>query len=330
MAMPQSDAARRDAEPSPALTPSPKGVLPAATCNAAIAERLREAADLLLAQGDSPLRAGAYRRAADAVLALPDELSTIAVQGGRATLEAIPGIGPSIAGAVAEMLTTGRWAYLERLRGAAEPEQLFCLVPGIGPALARRIHETLHIETLEALEMAAHDGRLANLAGFGPRRAAVVSGALAGLLGRLRPMAPLRSLGEPPVTLLLDVDQEYRKRAACGDLPRIAPKRFNPSGVALLPVLHTRRGEWHFTALYSNSALAHRLGRDRDWVVIYFHREGLPEERRTVVTEGWGTRPGQRVVRGREAECGASGGEGQAASGPPAAGEAGPADPSGA
>lgn len=268
----------------------------------AIAERLREAADILQAQGDGPFRPAAYRRAADAILALSEDIAGIAAAGGRPALEAIPGVGRSIAGAIAEMLATGRWSYLERLRGEAEPERLFRSVPGIGPALARRIHAALHVETLEGLEAAAHDGRLARLPGFGERRASVVRGALADRLGRLRPAAPLAPVEEPPVALLLDVDREYRERAARGELPRISPKRFNPTGEAWLPVLHTRRGDWHLTALHSNTALAHRLGKVEDWTVLYFHRDGLPEGRRTVVTETQGAARGRRVVRGREDE----------------------------
>jgi hypothetical protein len=278
---------------------------PAMPSNAPVAERLREAADILLAQGDGPFRAAAYRRAADSILALHEDLAAIAAGGGRPALEAIPGVGRSIAGAIAEMLATGRWSYLERLRGGAEPERLFCLIPGIGPALARRFHEELHLETLEELEAAAHDGRLAQLRGVGERRAAMVRGALADRLGRLRPVMPLQASDEPPVALLLEVDREYRERAARGELPRIAPKRFNPSGEAWLPVLHTRRGDWDFTALHSNTPLAHRLGKMEDWTLLYFHGDGLPEGRRTVVTETHGAWRGHRVVRGREAECAA-------------------------
>jgi hypothetical protein len=109
--------------------------------------------------------------------------------------------------------------------------------------------------------------------------------------------------GEPPVAELLDVDREYRAAAEAGRLPRIAPRRFNPTGEAWLPILHTERGERHYTALYSNTALAHQLGRERDWVVIYFHSDHHPEVQRTVVTERGGHLAGERVVRGREAEC---------------------------
>jgi len=94
-----------------------------------------------------------------------------------------------------------------------------------------------------------------------------------------------------------------REKAAAGKLPTIAPKRFNPKGEAWLPVLHARRGGWHFTALYSNTATAHRLGRTRDWVVIYFYDGEHAEGQHTVVTETRGPLAGRRVVRGREAEC---------------------------
>jgi hypothetical protein len=108
---------------------------------------------------------------------------------------------------------------------------------------------------------------------------------------------------EPAVDVLLDVDREYRARAAARALPRIALRRFNPTGDAWLPVLHTRRGEWEFTALFSNTARAHELGRTGDWVVLYFHDDDHPELQRTVVTETHGAHTGRRVVRGRETEC---------------------------
>jgi hypothetical protein len=108
---------------------------------------------------------------------------------------------------------------------------------------------------------------------------------------------------EPSVELLLDVDREYREKAESGGLPTIAPRRFNPEGRAWLPVLHTSRDEWHFTALFSNTARAHELKRTLDWVVLYFYDHQHVEKQRTVVTESRGPLAGRRVVRGREAEC---------------------------
>lgn len=65
----------------------------------------------------------------------------------------------------------------------------------------------------------------------------------------------------------------------------------------------TTLGLWHFTALYSNSARAHELGRTHDWVVVYYYDNDHREGQHTVVTETQGPLTGTRVVRGHEAEC---------------------------
>ncbi|HUL08739.1 MAG TPA: helix-hairpin-helix domain-containing protein [Candidatus Acidoferrum sp.] len=274
----------------------------AASLNDQVAERLRQAADLLAEQQANPFRVRAYRRAADTIAELPEELAEFVGKHGIEGLEGLPGIGPSLAAAIAEMVRTGRWGQLERLRGAAEPEKLFCSIAGIGPKLARRIHDALHVDTLEALEAAAHDGRLESVPGVGRRRASILRTALGSKLARVRPA--VRHAGrEPDVATLLDVDREYRTKAAEDSLPKIAPKRFNPEGKAWLPILHAERNHWQFTALFSNTARAHELGRINDWVVIYFHTDTEPEGQRTVVTEKQGELTGRRVVRGRESEC---------------------------
>jgi len=273
---------------------------------AQIAFALRQAAEMLHAQGANPFRVNAYRKAADTVAGLAGELHTLYETTGTAGLDALPGIGPGIAAAIREMLETGRWTQLERLRGSLDPETLFRTIPGVGAELARRIHETLHVDTLEALESAAHDGRLESVPGLGRRRAAAIRASLAEILDKrrlTRRAAPGPIVGEPSVAALLEVDAEYREKAEADSLPKIAPKRFNPSGEAWLPILHATRGEWHFTVLFSNTARAHELQRTRDWVVIYFYDNDHVEKQRTVVTETRGALAGRRVVRGREDEC---------------------------
>ena len=271
--------------------------------NHAVADMLREAAALLEQQGANPFRTAAYRRAAGSLDALDRDVGDLLAGDGPEALLEIPDIGTGIAGAVREIVRTGRWSLLERLRGTVDPAQLFATIPGIGPELAERIHDELDVDGLEALEVAAHDGRLEMVRGIGPRRAEAVRLALDVRLGRRirRPRPPAGP--EPDVQTILDVDREYREQAAGGRLRRIAPRRFNPDGTAWLPILHTRRDEWHFTALFSNTALAHGLGRTHDWVVIYWYDAGHAEGQCTVVTETRGPLAGERVVRGREAEC---------------------------
>jgi hypothetical protein len=100
----------------------------------------------------------------------------------------------------------------------------------------------------------------------------------------------------------LDVDREYREQAAAGMLHKITPRRFNPHKEAWLPVLHTQRGERHYTVLFSNTARAHQLGKTHDWVVLYYDR-GQEEQQCTVITSQRGPLTGKRIVRGRETEC---------------------------
>ena len=135
--------------------------------NGEIAQTLREMAVLLEAQGDNPFRVAAYRRAADTEARLPRPVREIHDTAGLAGLDDLPGIGPRIAAAIAELLDSGRWAQLERLRGAADPETLLRTIPGVGPELAHHLHDELGVDTLEGLEVVAQAGRLPLIA---PRR----------------------------------------------------------------------------------------------------------------------------------------------------------------
>jgi hypothetical protein len=273
-----------------------------------VAALLREMATLLEAQGeDNAFRIAAYRNAADTVAASRARVCEIFEREGLTGLDALPAIGPGIAAAIGEIVQTGCWGRLDRLRGIASPEALFRTIPGVGPRLALQLHEGLGVDTLEALEAAAHDGRLRRLRGLGARRVAAIRAALSQMLDRERALrrrpAAAPANHAPPIEALLDVDREYRARAEKGTLPTIAPRRLNPDGKAWLPVLHTRRGEWAFTALYSNTARAHALGRVRDWVVLYVEDAAHREYQYTVVTASRGTLAGRRIVRGREDEC---------------------------
>ncbi len=269
--------------------------------NSDIAARLEEAAHLMHEQGADRFRVNAYLHAAALIRQRAEPLSTLFREQGVDGLEGLPGIGPTIARAVRELITRGRLPMLDRLRGEADPCTLLATVPGIGLRLAERLHDQLGINTLEDLEAAAEDGRLATVAGFGRKRLAGIHDSLAHRLGRVRPGVAPRATA-PSVAELLDVDREYRDKAAAGQLRMIAPRRFNATNDAWLPVLHTIRGSRRYTALFSNSARAHRLGKSRDWVVIYSD-DGAAEHQHTVITASRGLLRGQRIVAGRANEC---------------------------
>lgn len=272
--------------------------------NATVADRLRQMAEVLELQMADGFRVAAYQRAAETVDRLEKSLTAIIGDHGLAGLVALPGIGRGIGSAIIEMLSTGYWPALDRLKGELRPEKLFQTIPGIGPGLAEKIHDQLQIETLEELELAAHDGRLKDIPGLGARRVAAIQAILKERLGhrRIRRDQPRE---RPDVGVLLKLDAEYRKRARAGTLRLITPKRFNPEGKAWLPVWHTRRGDWNFTILFSNTERAHKLKKTEDWVVVYYHQDDAPEGQCTIVTAASGNFADQRIVRGRESECAA-------------------------
>ena len=272
--------------------------------NVEIARLLARVADLLEAIDANPFRVMSYRRAAEHLRAGPHDAVALYRAEGEPGLRAIDGVGEGLAHAIAEIIETGRLGLIERLESEVEPEALLHKLPGLGTSLAHRVHDELGVTTLEELEQVAHDGRLERVAGIGAKRAATIRAALAGMLGarRVRPSTFVGAPERPSVSTLLAIDAEYRAGAARGQLPKIAPRRFNPGHVKWLPVLHGEREGWEFTALYSNTKRAHDLGKTGDWVVIYYHRDRR-EDQCTVVTATQGPLAGQRVVRGREAEC---------------------------
>jgi putative hydrolase len=107
---------------------------------------------------------------------------------------------------------------------------------------------------------------------------------------------------DPPVEELLEIDRIYRERAAKGRLVTVAPRRFNPTGEAWLPVLRIKRRGRRYCAYYANTARSHQLDHLHDWVVIYC-LDKAAFGRWTVITSTYGTLRGRRNVRGREAEC---------------------------
>jgi len=278
--------------------------------NEAIAEALEQLADRLAEREANPHRVQAYRTAAQTVETAERPLAELLEQGGTDALKQLPGIGESLASRIAGFVQTGRLLLLEQINATFSPQRLFMRVPGIGPELAQRLYDKLKVETLEALEMAVYEGRLEQIEGFGRRRIRALRDQLNAMLTRQsrRRARRFRQAGRasgllPSVAMLLSVDREYRHRSAFDELPRIAPRRFNPSGKAWLPILNTERKRWSFTALFSNTARAHQLEKTDDWVVIYCGRDDEEEAQYTVVTETRGDLKGKPVVRGREAEC---------------------------
>ena len=136
--------------------------------NAEIAQVFNKIADCLEFKGELSFRITSYRRAARAMMDLSEDVEEIDRRG---ELRSIPGIGDGMAEKIEEYLETGTMKrYEDARKGLAESLLAMMHIPGIGPKTVKVVYEKLKIESIEELEAAATDGRLAELPGFGQKK----------------------------------------------------------------------------------------------------------------------------------------------------------------
>ena len=123
--------------------------------------------------GENAFKCRAYDGAARALRALTVEDLEPLYRSGE--LAGVRGFGPATLAVVRDLIETGESRYLEQLREST-PEGLLDMlaVPGMTPARIHRVYEDLNIGTIEELEAAARDGRLATLPKIGPKTAAKI------------------------------------------------------------------------------------------------------------------------------------------------------------
>jgi DNA polymerase (family 10) len=131
------------------------------------AHTLNQLAAYLQLRGGDRFRSRAYERAARAVAALDtDDLGALDRAG---KLTEVPGVGPAVLSVLRELIAAGESGYLERVRADIPAGLLDLLrVPGLAIPKIHLLHTELGVDSVEALEAAALDGRLAKLKGFGP------------------------------------------------------------------------------------------------------------------------------------------------------------------
>ena len=137
------------------------------------AHTLTQIAAYLELLGENRFKVSAYRNAARALLGLGDDDLAAAHRSGA--LAQTQGLGPATLAVVRDLIEHGESRYLEQLR-AEIPEGFLELarIPSLTAARLRTIHEALGISTVEELEAAARDGRLAKLPRFGAKTAAKI------------------------------------------------------------------------------------------------------------------------------------------------------------
>lgn len=145
--------------------------------NSEIAAVFLRIAALLEIRGESVFKINAYRRAAENIADLGRELADLREEEG---LQGIEGVGKAIAEKIDELLDKGDLAFLKKLEEEVPPSLLELLeVPDLGAKRVRSLWEKLGVTDLEKLERALTEGRVRQLAGFGPRSEEKI---LAGLL----------------------------------------------------------------------------------------------------------------------------------------------------
>jgi DNA polymerase (family 10) len=167
-----------------------------------VAHALAQIADFLELKGENRFKSSAYRNAARAIAGLPsDDLAPALASGELAELK---GIGPATLSTIRELVANGESRYLEQLRSEI-PEGLLELlrVPGLGTGKIQKIHEGLGISSVEELEAAAIDGRLAKLPRFGAGTAAKILKGIAYLRAHSAYMLYPRALAEAEAMLAM-------------------------------------------------------------------------------------------------------------------------------
>jgi len=138
--------------------------------NAEVASLLNELADVMELLGEDRYRVASYRDAAMRIDHLGEAIEDVAREG---RLDDIHGVGKSIAAKVSEYLSTGRIAALEERRSRVPAAALTLMkVPGIGPRRALLIARELGVKSIEDLEQALRERKVAQLPRVGTKVAA--------------------------------------------------------------------------------------------------------------------------------------------------------------
>lgn len=188
--------------------------------NAEIAAVFSEIADFLEIKGENPFRVRAYRRAAQTMEGLAEDVASVADRG---ELLEIPGIGKDLAGKIQEFLQSGAVEYLEGLRreipvGVVE----LMRIHGVGPKTAKLLYEQVGVDSVEKLEELAKEHKLAGVPGIQAKTEEnILKGIAVWRGGRERtPLGAALTLAETILETLRDLE-EVDQISTAGSLRRM-------------------------------------------------------------------------------------------------------------
>lgn len=171
-----------------------------------VARVLEEVAGMLELKGENQFKVRAYENGARAILGFSGDLRN-AVETGE--LRAVPGIGAGLFANISTLVLTGSLPYADELRAMFPPGlREFLLIPGLGARKAKKLYDATGVDSLDALEAAARDGRLAAVPGFGHKTAEKIRKGIAMVrsgAGRHK-YATARQRAEGVLQALRDVD----------------------------------------------------------------------------------------------------------------------------
>jgi DNA polymerase (family X) len=199
--------------------------------NQQLADTFKLIADLLEIKGEVIYKILAYRRAADSLSNLGQDVNEIWKQG---KLLEIDGVGKAIAEKIDELLSTGKLGFLEKLEGEVPPGLAGLLqVPDLGPKKVALFWKQLDITNVTDLEAAARSGKLRGLPGMGEKSEAKIIAGIESLsrrttripLGRVWPFAQelVAYLKKAPGVVEVEMGGSLRRmRSTVGDLDILA------------------------------------------------------------------------------------------------------------
>lgn len=141
--------------------------------NAVLSELFEQMADIMEILGDDPFRINSYRKVARVISEIPADIETALASGQLAKTK---GIGKSSLAKIEEFIKTSSITVHRQLLtriGPTVPQLL--KIPGMGPKGVKAVYEKLNVTSLAQLKAAIADGTVAQLPGFGDKKAGAIA-----------------------------------------------------------------------------------------------------------------------------------------------------------